>query len=115
MVKDIIMSAITIIGFLASLVTLLAVWSNVANLVYNIRHFWKGGHRITYESGEYIIKKEGLGGDAIYSSTDEPQVVYRSMNKLERHECIPPFREWNAAHWTDDIRAPQYTLSLLRK
>lgn len=40
-------------------------------------------------------------------------MVYRENGKIERHEKIPPFFKWNFTHWKDDIREPNYPISLL--
>ena len=109
------MLVITIIGLVASLITLLAVWGNISAMYYNWKHFRKGGNRITYQSGAYKIISGDLNGKLLYKSSNNPEdyVVYREMGKIEHYEEIPPFFKWNVRHWVDDIRTPQYPLRLL--
>lgn len=109
------MLVITIIGLVASLITLLAVWGNISAMYFNWKHFRMGGIRITYISGEYIIKSGNLDGKLLYKSSDNPEdyIVYREMGKIEHYEDIAPFLKWNVKHWVDDIRIPQYPLRLL--
>ena len=56
-----------------------------------------------------------LNGMVIYQSSKnkEDYIVYREMGKIEHYEDIPRFFKWNMSHWSDDIRTPQYPLSLL--
>ena len=105
----------TIIGFIVNLAALVALWSNLAAIWYNLKHFRKGGIRITYMSNAYIIKSGNLDGDIIYQSSKnkEDYIVYREMGKIEHYEDIPRFFKWNMSHWSDDIRTPHYPLSLL--
>lgn len=105
----------TIIGFIVNVAALVALWSNLAAIWYNIKHFRKGGIRITYMSNAYIIKSGDLNGNVIYQSSKnkEDYIVYREMGKIEHYEDIPRFFKWNMSHWSDDIRTPQYPLSLL--
>lgn len=110
------MLVITIIGLVASLITLLAVWGNISAMYFNWKNFRKGGIRITYFSSAYIIKSGDLDGKVIYKSSDNPKdyIVYREMDKIEHYEKIAPFLKWNVKHWIDDIRTPQYPLGLLK-
>ena len=110
------MLIITIIGLVASLITLLAVWGNISAMYFNWKNFRKGGIRITYISGAYIIKSGDLDGKLLYKSSDnsEDYKVCREMGKIEHYEDIAPFCKWNVKHWVDDIRTPQYPLRLLK-
>lgn len=109
------MIVITIIGFLASLLTLFAVWGNISGMYFNWRYFKDGGVRTTFQSGAYEIKSGDLDGKIIYRSSDNPKdyIRYREMGKIELMEWIPPFRKWAKRHWSDDIRTPQYPIKLL--
>ena len=73
------MLLITVIGLLASLITLFAVWGRISAMYFNWRSFRKGGIRITFMSGAYIIKKGDLDGQKIYQSSDrkEDYIKYR--------------------------------------
>lgn len=110
------MQTIAIIGFVSSIVTLLAVWGNLDAMYFNWKYFRRGGVRITYFSGSYVIKSGDLNGKVLYKSSDNPRDydVYREMGKIEHYEDIPPFFKWNVKHWVDDIRTPQYSLRLLK-
>lgn len=109
------MHIITIIGLIASLVTLFAVWGNVCAMYYNFKHFRNGGWRTTYVSGAYIIKSGDLDGKVIYKSSKnhEDYKVYREKGMIEQREQIPPFFNWSMQHWGDDIRERQYPIDLL--
>lgn len=109
------MLIITIIGFVASLITLLAVWGNISAMYFNWKYFRKGGIRITYFSGAYKIRSGGLDGEVLYKSSDNPNdyILYRETGKIEHYEEIAPFPKWRVKHWFDDIRTPQYPLRLL--
>lgn len=104
----------SIAGFVVAVV---ALWGNIVAMWNNFRWFRKGGVRITFQSEAYIIKKGGLDGAVIYKSSDrkDDYKMYRSMDKLEHYERIPPLREWNLAHIADDIRMPLYPLNILNK
>lgn len=110
------MGIITIIGLIASIITLIAVSGNIAGMFHNWRHFRKGGVRTTFLSGAYVIQSGNLDGRVIYKSSDNPKdyIRYREMDKLEQIEDIPPFLKWTKRHWSDDIRVPQYPLRLLK-
>lgn len=110
------MLLITIIGLLASLITLFAVWGRISAMYFNWSNFSKGGIRITFMSGAYIIKKGDLDGQQIYLSSDrqEDYIIYREQGKIELYEEIPPFLKWKVSHWGDDIRMPQYPIRLLK-
>lgn len=110
------MLLITIIGLLASLITLFAVWGRISAMYFNWSNFSKGGIRITFMSGAYIIKKGDLDGQQIYHSSDrrEDYIIYREQGKIELYEEIPPFLKWKVSHWGDDIRMPQYPIRLLK-
>ncbi len=115
MKSEYIVMAITAIGLIVNLAALVALWSNLAAIWYNFKHFRKGGIRITYMSNAYIIKSGDLNGKVIYESSKnkEDYIVYREMGKIEHYEDIPKFFKWNMSHWSDDIRVPQYPLNLL--
>ena len=83
----------TIIGFIVNVAALVALWSNLAAIWYNIKHFRKGGIRITYMSNAYIIKSGDLNGNVIYQSSKnkEDYIVYREMGKIEHYEDKHPF------------------------
>ena len=49
------MLLITVIGLLASLITLFAVWGRISAMYFNWSNFSKGGIRITFMSGAYIM------------------------------------------------------------
>lgn len=104
-----------IVGLIASLITILALWSNIASMWFNWRHYKNGGVRITYRSGAYIIKSGNLDGKILFQSSknNEDYKVYREMGMIETYEDIPKFYKWNMAHWADDIRVPNYPLQLL--
>lgn len=110
------MLLITVIGLLASLITLFAVWGRISAMYFNWRSFRKGGIRITFMSGAYIIKKGDLDGQKIYQSSDkkEDYIKYREQRKIEHYEEIPPFLKWRVSHWGDDIRMPLYPIRLLK-
>lgn len=110
------MLLITIVGLLASLITLLAVWGRISAICFNWHNFRKGGIRITFMSGAYIIKKGNLDGQQIYRSSDRQEdfIIYREQGKIEHFEEIPPFLNWRMSHWGDDIRTPQYPIRLLK-
>ena len=110
------MLLITVIGLLASLITLFAVWGRISAMYFNCCSFRKGGIRITFMSGAYIIKKGDLDGQKIYQSSDrkEDYIKYREQGKIEHYEEIPPFLKWRVSHWGDDIRMPQYPIRLLK-
>ena len=105
---------ITIISLIASLITLFAVWGTVSNFIFNFRNFRKGGLRITYYSGAYIIYS-GFGKHLIYRSSknEDDYTCYRGDNRLEMYEEIKPFKKWSVARKFDDIRVPQYPIQLL--
>ncbi len=110
------MDYIAVISLIASIVTLLAVWSNISAMWYNYRHFRKGGQRVTFPSNEYQIFSGELDKQKlIYLSTPnkEAYIRKREMGMIEHYEDIPKFFKWNMSHWADDIRVPQYPLSLL--
>jgi len=109
------MLLITVIGLLASLITLFAVWGRISAMYFNWSNFSKGGIRITFMSGAYIIKRGDLDGQQIYQSSDrqEDYIRYREQGKIEQYEEIPPFLKWKVSHWGDDIRMPQYPIRLL--
>lgn len=109
------MPTISIIGLIASLITLIAVSGNISAMYFNCKHFRKGGTRITYLSGAYKIISGDLDGKLLYKSSDnsEDYKVCREMGKIEHYEEIPPFFKWNVIHWVDDIRTPKYPLRLL--
>ena len=115
MKSEYIVMAITAIGLIVNIAALVALWSNLAAICYNFMNFRKGGIRITYISNAYIIKSGDLNGKVIYQSSKnkEDYIVYREMGKIEHYEDIPRFFKWNMSHWSDDIRTPQYPLSLL--
>lgn len=110
------MSLITIIGLLASLITLFAVWGRISAMYFNWCNFKQGGIRIIFTSGAYIIKKGDLDGQLIYKSSDrkEDYIIYREQGKIEQYEEIPPFFKWRVSHWGDDIRTPLYPIRLLK-
>ena len=115
MKSEYIVMAITVIGLIVNIAALVALWSNLAAIWYNCKHFRKGGIRITYMSNAYIIKSGDLDGKVIYQSSKskEDYVMYREKGKIEVYEDIPRFFKWNMSHWSDDIRVPQYPLNLL--
>ena len=47
MKSEYIVMAITAIGLIVNIAALVALWSNLAAIWYNIKHFRKGGIRIT--------------------------------------------------------------------
>ena len=98
-----------IISLCASLVTLFAVWGNVSNYIYNLKHFKEGGVRITYYSGEYKIYS-GFCKNLLYKSSDnkDAYICYRGDGRTEQYEEIKCFREWSMAHKFHDIRVPNY-------
>ena len=110
------MLLITIIGLLASLITLFTVWGKISAIYFNWSNFRKGGIRITFMSGAYIIKKGDLDGQQIYQSSDrqEGYIRYQEQGRIEHYEEIPPFSKWRVSHWGDDIRTPQYPIRLLK-
>lgn len=110
------MLLITIIGLLASLITLFAVWGKISAIYFNWSNFRKGGTRIMFMSGAYIKKKGDLDGQQIYkfSERQEDYIRYREQGRIEHYEEIPPFLEWRVSHWGDDIRMPQYPIRLLK-
>ena len=111
---DIFSLVIAIISLLASLVTLFAVWGNVSDYFYNLKHFKEGGLRITYYSGAYNVSS-GLAKVLIYNSSakDDDYFLYRGDGRNEMYEEIKPFKEWLLARKFDDIRVPSYPLRLL--
>lgn len=115
MKSECIVMVITTIGLIVNIAALVALWSNLAAIWYNIKHFRKGGIRITYMSNAYIIKSGNLDGKVIYQSSKskEDYVMYREKGMIEHYEEIPKFIKWNMSHCSDDIRVPQYPLSLL--
>ena len=107
---------IAAIGLIVNLAALVALWSNLAAIWYNFKKFRKGGQRVTFPSNEYQIFSGELDKQKlIYQSTPnkEAYVRKREMGKIEHYEDIPRFFKWNMSHWSDDIRTPQYPLSLL--
>ena len=110
------MLLITIIDLLASLITLFAVWGRISAIYFNWCSFRKGGIRITFMSGAYIVKKGDLDGQLIYRSSDrqEDYIRYRGEGQIENYEEIPPFFKWRVSHWGDDIRTPLYPIRLLK-
>lgn len=109
------MLIITIISLVASLVTLFAVWGNITAIFYNRKHFRKGGIRMTYASGAYMLKSGSLDGKIIYKSSDDQKdfIIYGDAAMSYQIEEIIPFSKWSVKHWADDIRLPQYPLRLL--
>lgn len=109
------MNWVDIIGLIASVITILALWGNLSAMYYNCRHFWKGGCRITYYSGAYVIKGGGINGKTIYKSSvnEKDYFCYAEVGRMLCPEPIKPFWKWNKAHWVDDIREPKYPLQLL--
>lgn len=109
------MKWIVIIEFIASIITIVAVWGRIYNIYYNCRHFWKGGLRITFHSGVYLIKGNGGNGKIIFqsSSNDEDFICYAENGKRMHLSSIKPFRKWKLAYWSDDIRVPNYPLHWL--
>lgn len=108
----------TIVGYIANVIAIVALWSNISSMCFNIRHFLRGALRITYQSGEYkimVIDNTNRKTKLIYqSSTNEDDyVIYREIGKIEKHEIIPPFFKWKMSHWVDDIRTPEYPIRLL--
>lgn len=103
-----------IISLVASLVTLFAVWGNISNYIFNLKHFKEGGVRITYYSGEYKIYS-GLYKILIYESSDnqDDYKCYRGDGRIEQHKKIKRFSEWSIAHKFHDIRVPYYPIRLL--
>ena len=115
MKSEYITMAIAAIGLIVNITALVALWSNLASIWFNYKHFRKGGVRITYPSGAYEIKEGDLDGDRIYISSTKGEIHRRvtDMGESLDIEDIPKFFKWNASRWTDDIRTPQYPLSLL--
>lgn len=109
---------IELIGLIASIIAIVGLAPNLYSICFNIKHFRKGAVRVTFLSNEYKIitvdnttRKEKV----IYQSSSNrlDYMVYRENGKIEHHEKIPPFFKWNFTHWKDDIREPNYPISLL--
>lgn len=105
---------ISIISLLASVVTLFAVWGNIANYYFNRKNFKTGGLKIIYNSGQYQIYK-GYREKLLYQSSDRKEdfICYRGEGKEEKSERIKPFKEWTIARRFADIREPNYPIKLL--
>ena len=105
---------IAIISLLASIVTLFAVWGNIANYCFNRKNFKNGGLKVTCNSGEYELYT-GHHEQLIYRSSDREEdfVRKREIGKIEHYEKIKPFEEWATPRKFDDIREPNYPLRLL--
>ena len=105
---------IAIISLLASIVTLFAVWGNIANYCFNLKNFKKGGLKVTCNSGEYEIYK-GHHEQLIYRSSDKEEDFTRRRGEglIEHEDIIKPFKEWATARKFDDIREPNYPIRLL--
>lgn len=106
---------INFISLVASLITIIALWSNISAMRFNYRKFRQGGYRITFDSGAYIIKSGDMNGDIIYNSSkkESDYKQYAEKGRELKIEFIEPFLKWNKAHWVDDIRVPNYPLQLL--
>ena len=116
MKSEYIVMAITAIGLIVNIAALVALWSNLAAIWYNFKHFRKGGQRITFPSNEYQIMSGDLDNQKlVYQSTynKEAYIRKREMGMIEHYEDIKPFFKWNMVHWSDDIRVPHYPLTLL--
>lgn len=110
------MNWISIISLAASIVTLIALWGNIAAICYNIKHFRKGGLRVVFPSGAYQIKDNGGKGKTLFEycpPNSEGFKCYATIGKTMHLETIKPFWKWNMTHWIDDIRVPNYPLELL--
>lgn len=116
MKSEYIVMAITAIGLIVNIAALVALWSNLAAIWYNFKHFRKGGQRVTFPSHEYQIWSGELDKQKlVYQSTPnkEAYIRKREMGMIEHYEDIPRFLKWNKSHWSDDIRVPQYPINLL--
>ncbi len=105
-----------IISLVASIITLVAVWSKISAMCYNIKHFRKGGLKLTFPSGAYQIMGDGGNGEVIFKyipPNSEGFKSYATIGMTMRPSKIKPFLKWNMAHWADDIRTPNYPLELL--
>lgn len=101
-----------ILGLIASIITILALWRKVYNYCYNCYYFWKGGLRETFYSGAYRIRGFGVNGKTIY--THDPNgngfVSYATVGMQMRPYIIKPFKEWKFLHSFDDIKIPNYPI-----
>lgn len=110
------MDWINIISLAASIVTLIALWGNISAMCYNIKHFRKGGYRVTFHSGAYQIKEKDENGKIIFSYSPPNSEGFKSYATLGMNmhlEKNKPFWKWSKSHWVDDIRTPNYPLELL--
>ncbi len=107
---------IIIIGLIASIVTIIACWGWVSNLLFNYRTFKDGGWRITYVSNEYRIFKGDLPNMKLVftsSTKGKDYVLYRGEGMYEHMEEIKPFHKWKILHWGSNICTPKYPLHYL--
>ncbi len=101
-----------VIGLIASIIAIAAVLPKLYNYCYNCYHFWKGGLRMVFHSGAYIIKGHGVNGRTIYTHNPDGKgfVSYAAIGMQMRPYIIKPFKEWKFLHSFDNIKVPNYPI-----